>query len=244
MSLPRLYRDLALWWPPLSHPDEYADEAAWIFGALKESLGRPPGTILELGSGGGNTASHLTPHARLTLVDLSAEMLAVSRFLNPLAEHVEGDMRAVRLGRLFDAVLIHDAIMYMTAERDLVAALATARAHLGASGVAIVLPDCTAESFAPGVDSGGRDAADGRGVRYLEWSRAPAVGATSFEVDYAILLRAPDGTVEAVLDRHQCGLFPRRVWRSAFGEAGFGAPLLRTDPWGRDVFVARPAPAR
>ena len=35
----------------------------------------------------------------MTLVDLSEEMLAVSRELNPECEHLQGDMRTLRLGR-------------------------------------------------------------------------------------------------------------------------------------------------
>jgi len=65
----------------------------------------------------------------MTLVDRSPEMLTVSRALNPDCEHIEGDMRTVRLGRVFDAVLIHDPIMYMTTEPDLRSAMATAFAH-------------------------------------------------------------------------------------------------------------------
>lgn len=48
----------------------------------------------------------------MTLVDLSPEMLTTSCALNPECEHLPGDMRTVRLGRLFDAVFIHDAIIY------------------------------------------------------------------------------------------------------------------------------------
>ena len=130
MSLPRLYTDLASWWPLLSPPDEeYAAEASSIIAMLRDALGQPPATILELGSGGGNTASYLKRHTAMTLVDLSSDMLAVSRKLNPDLEHVAGDMRTVRLGRTFDAVFIHDAIMYMITEDDLAAALATAHAH-------------------------------------------------------------------------------------------------------------------
>jgi hypothetical protein len=40
----------------------------------------------------------------MTLVDLSEEMLVVSRQLNPECQHHQGDMRTVRLGRTFDAV--------------------------------------------------------------------------------------------------------------------------------------------
>lgn len=55
----------------------------------------------------------------LTLVDRSPEMLAVSFALNPECEHVVGDMRDMRLGRVFDCVLIHDAICYLTTEAEL-----------------------------------------------------------------------------------------------------------------------------
>jgi len=118
MPAPRLYTDLAAWWPLFSSPvqDDYGAEADWIRDALNRTLGRDPSDILELGSGGGNTASHLRSRARLTLVDLSDEMLNVSRRLNPGVEHVQGDMRSVRLGKTVQAVLIHDAIDYMTTE--------------------------------------------------------------------------------------------------------------------------------
>src|SRR5262245_2266287 len=108
---PRLYNELASWWPLLSPPEEYVDEAAWFKQALLDVCHGPVQTLLELGSGGGNNASHLKAHFRMTLVDLAPGMLAVSRELNPECEHIEGDMRSVRLGRLFDGVLVHDAII-------------------------------------------------------------------------------------------------------------------------------------
>jgi SAM-dependent methyltransferase len=208
---------------------------------LCKALGRPPGAILELGSGGGNTASHLAQHARLTLVDRSAAMLDVSRRLVPTAEHVHGDMRTVRLGTTFEAVLIHDAIMYMTNEQELLEALTTARTHLRPEGALIVLPDCVAETFAPGTETGGCDAGDGRGLRYISWSHAPAAGTTIETTDFAILMRRADGSVEVVHDRHICGLFPRDTWRAVFVRAGFAPPDIHRDPWRHDVLIARPA---
>ena len=53
-------------------------------------------------------------------------MLEVSRELNPECEHICGDMREVRLGRQFGAVFVHDAVMYMTTERDLQKTIETA----------------------------------------------------------------------------------------------------------------------
>ncbi|MGH2792946.1 MAG: class I SAM-dependent methyltransferase, partial [Actinomycetota bacterium] len=130
MAQPRMYRDLARWWPLLSHPDEYEEEAGLYRKAFEENARQPVRTLLELGSGGGNNASHLKKRFDMTLVDLSPDMLTVSRELNPELEHHEGDMRTVRLGRAFDAVMIHDAIAYMTTEEDLAAAIRTAAVHL------------------------------------------------------------------------------------------------------------------
>ena len=100
-------------------------------------------------------------HFRPTLVDASPGMLAVSRALNPECEHLEGDMRTVRLGRTFDRVFVHDAITYMTTEADLRAVLETAYVHCRPGGAALFAPDHLKENFAPSTDCGGHDA-DGR----------------------------------------------------------------------------------
>jgi SAM-dependent methyltransferase len=239
----RLYTDLAKWWPLFSAPDEYDEEAAWIIAALENEMGRFPASMLELGSGGGSLASHLAPHGRLTLVDLNQEMLDVSERINPGAEHVQGDMRTVRLGKTFDAVLIHDAIVYMTTLHDLDAALATARAHLVENGVIVVIPDHVAESLESRVDTGGHDADDGsgRGVRYLEWTHAALAGASTYEVDFAIMTRDADGSVEVAHDKHTEGVFARPQWHESFVRAGFKPPQVFVDQWQRDVFIARAA---
>jgi hypothetical protein len=165
-------------------------------------------------------------------------MLAISRRVNPGVAHHKGDMRTVRLGRSFDAVIIHDAINYMIREEDLVAALTTARAHLAPGGVVMVVPDDTSESFSPGVDSGGQDAPEGNiGLRYLSWSHAAQ--ATSYVVDFALMLRSSDGTVELVHDRHTFGLFSCETWRKTFIQTGFSAPQVRSDRWRQHVFVAK-----
>jgi len=116
----KLYNELASWWPLMSPPVEYVEEAAFYRNALNNAVRQPVRTLVELGSGGGSNAFHLKRHyTDIVLVDLSADMLAVSRALNPELEHHQGDMRAVRLNRQFDAVFVHDAVCYMTTEIDL-----------------------------------------------------------------------------------------------------------------------------
>lgn len=232
-----MYAEIADWWPLLSPPADYADEAAHVRGLIEEEGGGTVRTLLELGSGGGNNASHLKAHYALTLVDLSPDMLRVSRALNPGCEHVQGDMRSVRLGRLFDAVFVHDAVVYMTSEQELAAALRTAAAHCRPGGAAVFAPDYVRETFAPGTESGGADG-EGRALRYLEWVYDLDPSDCTYEADYVVVTRDEAGATRVVHDRHVEGLFPRATWLRLLGEAGFDARVVR-DPWGRDVFVGR-----
>lgn len=237
-TAPRLYTDLAAWWPLLSPPHHYLEEAADLLPTLLSAPDAPPQTLLELGSGGGSLAFHLKSHFRLTLTDRSAQMLAVSQTVNPECEHIVGDMRTLDLGREFDLVLVHDAVMYLAGPDDLRAAIATAYRHCRPGGAAAFLPDCVAETFAPGTESGGEDGPDGRGLRYLEWTWDPDPADHVFDSAYAFLLREVDGTVSVAMDWHRLGVFPRAAWLEWLRTAGF-IPATRLDPWGRDVFTAR-----
>jgi len=154
----KLYDELAAWWPLISAPEDYTDEAR--------------------------------KYARLLLP--AREVLELS--------HVAGDMRTVRLGRTFDAVFVHDAIMYMTTESDLRAALSTVATHLRPGGTALLVPDATRECFHPDATAHGHDGADGRSARLLEWTLPVEPGDTTYAVHYAILLRERDGAVRVVHD--------------------------------------------
>ena len=157
----------------------------------------------------------------MTLVDLSDEMLEMSRRLNPECEHRQGDMRTVRLGREFDAVFVHDAVDYMTVESDLRQAMETAFIHCRPGGVVLFAPDNTRENFEEGTDHGGNDAADGRGIRYLEWDWDPDPEDTSTSTEYVFLLRETDGSVGVVHETHRLGLFGRDFWLRLLEESGF-----------------------
>ena len=235
-----LYDDLADWWPVISPPSEYAEEAALYVDMIRSAARGPVREVLELGSGGGNNASHMKRAFAMTLVEPADRMRELSRALNPECEHLAGDMRHVRLGRMFDAVFVHDAVMYMTTEDDLSAALQTVVAHLAPGGVAFVAPDATAETFAEATEHGGAEDAGGRRARYLEWTLPPAPGGTSFEVHYAFLLREPDGTVRAAYDVHREGLFPRATWLRLLREVGLAASLAQRtiEGAGYDSFIA------
>ncbi len=223
-----MYDELAAWWPLLSAPADYEEEASHYLGVLEDHCGAPRSSLLELGSGGGNNASWMkSAFEHVTLVDLSPGMLDVSRALNPDCEHALGDMRSVRLGRVFDCVFVHDAICYMTTPDDLARAMDTARIHCRPGGAALFAPDFVRENFTPGADHGGHDAPDGRGLRFLEWSWDPDPADTTYVADYAFLLREADGATRVLHDRHVEGLFREADWLRLLAAAGFEARALR-----------------
>ena len=173
----------------------------------------------------------------MTLVDLSPQMLRVSRRLNPECRHVQGDIRRVRLGRQFDAVFVHDAICHMTTEAQLRAAMRTAYVHCRPGGVALFVPDFVRETFVAGTDEGGSDSERGS-VRFLQWIVDPDPSDSTYVVDFAILIRDRKGKAKVAHDRHLLGLFARARWLRLLREAGFKARVIR-DGRVRDAFLGR-----
>jgi SAM-dependent methyltransferase len=237
------YGALAQWWPLISPVEEYAGEASYIAGLLATHV-HAVKAVLELGSGGGHIAHHLGTQFDMTLTDVSVDMLAVSQQLNPSCRHVQGDMRTLRLGEHFDAVLIHDAIDYMITEDDLAAAFATAAVHLRPGGIVVIVPDNTTENFLPDHDVGGVDTPatpNGQGVRFLEWTWDPDPNDTWVQTEYCFVLRELNGSISTAHESHRTGLFPERTWLRLLTDAGLAATRLiestTEDRQPRTVFV-------
>jgi len=221
---PLLYRDLVPWYRLLDPVADHAEEAAAYAAALASAGAPAGGTLLELGAGAGGNASFIKRQFRCTLTDISPEMQALSRALNPECEHLAGDMRTLRLGRGFDAVLVHDAVCYMTTRADLAAAAATAFAHTRPGGAALFAPDYVGETFRDKSElHAGEDG--GRALRCLEWAWDPDPRDDSYVVEYAFLLRDGDD-MRAVHDRHVEGLFASATWLEILSDAGYRVELV------------------
>ena len=204
-GLHRLYGDLAHVWPLMSPPDHYKEEARYWLRELRARLAPGKRRILDLGTGGGHHLHQLTAEFDATAVDLSEAMLSHSRRLNPGVVHHIGDMRTVRLGETFDAVLVHDAISYMTTETDLLAVFATARAHLRPGGLLITAPDDYTDTFAP---------------PRVDYQTNRNANDTTIETTYVFFIkRGADLRIE--VDNHTTGLFPIATWQRLLTESGF-----------------------
>jgi SAM-dependent methyltransferase len=216
----RLYSELAEWWPLISPPGEYEQDAAALAKVFESAL-LPVRKVLDLGSGGGHVAWHLKQQFDLTLVDRSMQMLAVSRALNPECEHVQGDMLALQLDRQFDGVLVHDAVDYVTTEDELMLVARTAYAHCRPGGVAVFAPDHTADTFRPARGGGGGSDATGRQASFRERTWDPDQSDDWIKVDYEFTLRTADDRVQVVRESHRLGSFRYQTWNSVLVAAGF-----------------------
>ncbi len=216
----RVYRDLAYLFELLTPREDYAEEAAYWRSLLREKLGPGRHKILELGVGAGHNLSYLTGDFEATAADVSEEMLKLCKKVNPGVELHAGDMRHIRLKKKFDAVLIHDAIVYMRSEDDLSAAFATAAAHLKPGGIFITGPDYYLDKFAgPRVEHFTRANASLE-LTYVEYAHDPDQSDTTMETILFYLVREK-GHLRIEHDRHITGLFPRATWIKLMEKAGF-----------------------
>ncbi len=216
----RMYDEFAQLWELVSPPEEYADEAAHWRKALGARLSSGRRRLLELGVGGGNLLSHLAGDFDAVAVDISPGMLANSRRLNPGVEHVLGDMRRVRLGRLFDAVIAHDAVSYLLTEADLADTFRTAAVHLGPGGVFLTAPDDFTGLCTLGTSLHGPRRKGGTELTYVEHVHDPDPTDSTIEAVYVYFINR-GGKLAVEVDRHTTGLFPLQTWTVLMEEAGF-----------------------
>jgi SAM-dependent methyltransferase len=216
----RLYGGLAWLWPILSDPARYRHEAAAFRDAIRAHTSIPTTTLLDLGCGGGHNDLYLKQDFQVTGVDLSPGMLGHARRLNPEATYVQGDLRTVRLGTAFDAVIIADAIDYMLTEADLAAAFATAHAHLRPGGVFCTYAEHTREHFVQNHNKCWTRNREDVEVTFLENNFDPDVSDATFEGTFVYLIRER-GRLRIETDRHLLGLFDLPTWRRLLTAARF-----------------------
>ncbi len=133
----------------------YDAEAAFVHAILNKHATAVQ-SVLELGCGNGAHAQHLAERGvQVHGVDRSAEMLerayvrrsTLSDAVGTLLTFTQGDIRCVRLGRTFDAVIaLFHVISYQTRNEDLLGTFATVREHLQPGGIFVF--DCW---YGPGV---------------------------------------------------------------------------------------------
>ena len=123
---------------------DYEGEAAFIAKLLKEHVPKAE-SLLELGCGTGKHAMLLNDRGyHIDGVDLSAEMVELANERSKaegktaVFQGTEGDVRTVRTGKTYDAVIsLFHVLSYQNSNADVLAYLDTAASHLESGGVFI-----------------------------------------------------------------------------------------------------------
>jgi len=216
----QLYSELAHYWPLLSPPESLQEEAQKCLALLTEKTGFI-NNILELGCGSGSLASHFPEPLQATLVDHSSEMLALSQARNPQHTHHCLDVRDFKLNFIFDAVLMHDAVMYLTSPTDLLATLKTAAHHVRPGGTVLFIPDVVTETFSPGHTLvGGFDTETCSG-RLTEWHHSADPSKNNYKVEFSLMIMEKNAPVRCIHETHTMGLFSFDEWNALLQAAGF-----------------------
>lgn len=217
----RLYTDLSWLWPMWGDAAaEYAHYCQYVTGLIRRYAERPAATLLDIGCGGGKNVLNLKREFNVTGVDLSSTMLEQAKDLNPECMFVQGDMRTIRLDRTFDAVLMDDAISYMSCLTDFVAAFRTAHAHLNPGGVLVTTPDVTTETFQQNKTSATPATRDGLDVVFVENVYDPDPTDDQYETTILYLIR-DHGRLRIETDHWTLGIFSLDTWRHVLRETGF-----------------------
>jgi SAM-dependent methyltransferase len=215
-----LYGQVSWIWPITSPPEEYVEEATLYLDYLTLFAEIPVQTLLDMGCGGGHNDWTLKKRVHVTGVDISKDMLALAKKLNPECRYLEGDMRTVRLDEQFDVVLLHDSVNYMLTPKDLKAAFRTCFEHLKPGGAMLTVIEQTPEQFEQHNVKYSNRSKDDIEVTFIEHMYDPDLSDTTYESTFVYLIRRA-GKLESHIDRHLCGIFPQAFWIKWMKAAGF-----------------------
>ncbi|MEV0678641.1 class I SAM-dependent methyltransferase [Actinosynnema sp. NPDC050436] len=215
---------------------DFAAESADVVRIVRDA--RPgAASLLDVGCGTAEHLRHLVPaFDHVEGVDLSADMLAVGRRKLPDVPLHHADMRDLRLGRCFDAVIsLSTAVAYLPSRADLARALTAMAAHATPGGVLVVEPWYFPENFLDGHVAG--DALRVGPVTVTRLSHTRGLGGAARIVShYAV---ADASGIEHFTETQDFGLWTREEYLAAFRVAGCTARYLPDVQSGRGVFVAR-----
>ena len=88
------------------------------------------------------------------------------------------------------------------------------------------VPDDLLETYRAESHQGGSDRSNGQAVRYLEWSWDPDPTDATTVTHYVFLLREASGSVKAIHEAHEFGIFSRETWLRTLERCGLRAEVV------------------
>ena len=217
---------------------DYAGEAGTIARIVRE---RNPqaATLLDVACGTGKHLEHLRHDFACEGVDLDDGLLEVARARLPGVPLQQGDMRALALGRRFDAVTcLFSAIGFVGGPEGLAAAARGLAAHVAPGGVLLVEPWLEPHVWIPNRPH--VLSADAPGVALARVTVSGLRGERVSTTGMHYLVGTLDG-VEHFVEDHELYLFTADEMRAAFEEAGLQAELDPVGLIGRGIWICTPS---
>lgn len=216
---------------------DYAAESAITVRAITERAPRAT-RLLDVACG---TGSHLKYFAssftEVAGLDLSDDMLRITRDRLPDIPLYRGDMRAFDLGRTFDAITcMFSSVGYLESTDELNATLSSFARHLTPGGVVVIEPWWSPDTFLNDYVQGDTVTVDGRTISrtsHSVWAQERM--ASRMEVHYVVA--EPKQGIRHFTDVHVMSLFTRAEYEEAFRLNGFDVEFVPYDQAGPGLVV-------
>lgn len=212
----------------------YAEEAEKIEDIVRAKSPNAR-TLLDVACGSGEHIRHLKDKFTCIGVDLSEDLIAVSREKLPDVEFLQGDMRTFDLGRSVDVVTcLFGAVGYMLSKDELWLAITNMAKHLSANGVLIVEPWLDKHSYKEGYYT--LMTAETDTMKIARANTTKRDGDHSI-IEFHFLVADANGT-EHFTEIHRMGLFSKEDYLAAFSAAGLVAKFDEKGLMGRGLYLA------
>jgi SAM-dependent methyltransferase len=194
-------------------------------------------SLLDVACGTGVHLDHLRRWYAVEGLDIDERLLAVAARRLPGVPLHRGDMRDFDLGRTFDVVTcLFSSIGYVQTVEALERTVATLERHLAPSGVLIVEPWLSPETFDP-KHIGRLILVDRPDLQAVRMNGSRTDGTLSI-LDFHYLVARP-GSIEHLTETHTLGLFTDEQYRSAFERAGLSVEHDPEGLMGRGLWIAQ-----
>ena len=208
------YSDLAWTEPILAKPADYAGEVMRFCEIIKKYAKINVKNVLHLACGAGVYDYTFKKHFTMTGVDISEGMLKIAGKLNPEVSYHQGDMRKFNMKRKFDAVIVPDAINYLTTLEDLEKTVDNAFTHLESGGVFLTTVH-TREEFREN-NFAYTNADENYHITVFENNYITDSDKSGYESTIIYLIRT-NGKLDIHTDVHKLGLFAQDTWTDLLG---------------------------
>ena len=220
-----MYNKLAWLWPAFSPAEDYVNETKYFAGILRKHSKIKIKDVLHIGCGGGHNDFTLKKYFNVTGVDISPEMLSLARKLNPECGYIRSDMRSMKLGRKFDAVVAFDSINHINTRKDLLAVFSSVNLHLNPGGVFLAFIENVPETLKQNSTDWFSGEYNGRHVTVIENEFDRDTKDDVFEIRFVYIIHGKKKT-DIYSECHVNGLFRLNTWKSLLSKSGFIPELM------------------